>query len=162
MIESSKPRNQRFFRYNAPMHERQKFVHAHVDKQLREKLQLKRRAVQLARGDTIKIMSGGKRGQSGKVTMINMKTGKIYIDSIKKKNAKGKEFNVPISCSNVYITDLNLSDKVRADKLKLKYQPAPKTEMKEAEGEKSTAVIEQKVRQPTKDENRAKMELGVR
>ena len=36
-----------------------------------------------------------------------------------KKNAKGKEFSVSISPSNVYITELNLEDKIRADRLKL-------------------------------------------
>ena len=43
-----------------------------------------------------------------------------------KKNAKGKEFSVSISPSNVYITDLNLEDKMRADRLKLQQVKAPK------------------------------------
>jgi hypothetical protein len=52
-----------------------------------------------------------------------------------KKNAKGKEFSVSISPSNVYITDLNLEDKFRAQRLKLsdqapKAKPEPKAEPK--------------------------------
>lgn len=122
MIKSSKPRKQRLFRYNAPMHTRQHFVHAHVDKALREKMQLKRRAIQLATGDTVKVMSGSKRGTIGKVTRVNLRTGRIFMDSLMKKNAKGKEFNVGVSSGCVYITDLNLSDKVRASRLGLKQE----------------------------------------
>ncbi len=130
MIKSSKPRKQRRFRFNAPMHVRQHFVHSHLDKALRAKLGIKRRSVQISKGDTVKVMAGSKKGTTGKVIRVSLRTGRINIDSLVKKTAKGKEFNVPLSASNVYITDLNLSDKVRAAKLKLaqqKQQQAVKT-----------------------------------
>ncbi|HUC38983.1 MAG TPA: 50S ribosomal protein L24 [Candidatus Acidoferrum sp.] len=129
-MQSSKPRSQRYFRFNAPMHVRQHFVHAHLDKSLRDKMPVKRRAIQLVKGDTVKVMSGSKRGTSGKVISVSLRTGKILIDSLKRKNAKGKELNTPISSSNVYITDLNLSDKIRAAALKMKAQPKEKEEQK--------------------------------
>ncbi len=135
MIKSSKPRRQRLFRYTAPMHERQKFVHAHIDKQLREKLKLKNRTIQLSKGDTVKVMAGSNKGTAGKVTAINLKSGRIYIDTIKRKNAKGKESGVPINSSNVYITDIDLSDKIRAAKLNLKQQPKSKGREEERAGE---------------------------
>lgn len=120
MITSSKPRKQRFFRFNAPLHERQHFLHAHLDKSARTKLGIKRSSVQISKGDTVKVMAGSKKGTTGKVTRVNLRTGKINIDTLMKKNARGKEFNIPISANNVYITELNLSDRYRADKLKLK------------------------------------------
>jgi large subunit ribosomal protein L24 len=123
MIESSKPRKQRHFRFNAPMHARQHFVHAHIDKELREKLGMKLRAIQISRGDTVKVMSGSKRGTTGKVTKVDLRTGRIFIDSLMRKNARGKEHGVGISTSNVYITALNLTDKIRAAKLKVAPQP---------------------------------------
>jgi ribosomal protein uL24 len=119
MPKSAKPRTQRLFRFTAPMHQRQHFMNAHVDKSLRSKLNIKKRAIRLAKGDTIKIMSGSKRGTTGKVTSVDLRRGRITVGSLVKKNAKGKEFNVSISPSNVYITDLNLSDKRRAERLKL-------------------------------------------
>ncbi len=125
MIKSSKPRKQRFFRYNAPMHVRQHFVHSHIDKSLKAKLGIKRRSVQISKGDTVKVMAGSKKGTSGKVLSVSLRTGKIRIDSLVKKTAKGKEFNIPISASCVYITDLNLSDKMRAAKLKVAQQKQP-------------------------------------
>ncbi len=140
MISSSKPRKQRLFRYTAPMHDRQKFMHVHVDKALRQKLPMKTRAIQVSKGDTVKVMSGSNRGTSGKVTKVNLRTGKLYIDSLKKKNAKGKEFQIPISSGNVYVTDLNLTDKRRANKLKLKQE----TRVKEQPQQK----VEQKVAPP--------------
>jgi len=122
MIQSSKPRKQRLQRYTAPMHVRQHFVHAHLDKELRTKLGIKQRAVQISRGDTVKVMSGSKRGTVGKVTLVSLKTGRIHIDSLMRKNAKGKESSVGINVSNVYITALNLTDKLRAAKLKVAQQ----------------------------------------
>jgi large subunit ribosomal protein L24 len=134
MIRSSKPKKQRFFRFNAPLHVRQHFVHSHIDKSLMKKLNIKKSSVQISRGDTVKVMAGSKKGTSGKVTKVSLKTGRISIDSLTKKNARGKEFNVSISASNVYITDLNLTDKYRAEKLHLARQqketkaPPKKTE----------------------------------
>ncbi len=134
MIKSSKPRRQRFFRFNADMHERQHFVHAHLDKQLKQKLGIKARAVQISKGDSVKVMAGGNKGKTGKVTAVNMRKGSVFIDALKKKNARGKEYSVPVSSSNIYITDLNLSDRLRAAKLKVKVaaeKPAAKAQKAE-------------------------------
>lgn len=126
MMTGSKPRYQRYARFNAPMHVRQHFLHVHIDKSMREKMPVKRRAIQIAKGDTVKVMSGAKRGATGKVVGVSLRSGRIFIDSIKKKNSKGKEFSIGVSSSNVYITDLNLSDKRRATALKMKQAPKEK------------------------------------
>ncbi len=129
MIQSAKPRIQRLFRFTAPMHQRQHFMHAHLDKALRNKMGLKKRAIRIAKGDSVKIMAGSKKGTTGKVTSVDLRRGRIKISTLMKKNAKGKEFSVSISPSNVYITDLNLEDKMRAAKLKVApVKVAPKVE----------------------------------
>ena len=131
MIQSAKPRVQRLFRFTAPMHQRQHFMNAHVDKSLKAKLGLTKRAIRLAKGDTVRVMSGSKRGSTGKVTEVDLRRGRIKVSTLMKKNAKGKEFSISISPANVYITDLNLTDKVRADRLKLApIKAAPKEEPK--------------------------------
>lgn len=152
MIQSSKPRKQRLYRFNtAPMHVRQHFLHSHVDKALKAKINLKRRSVQISRGDTVKIMAGANKGKTGKVTKVDLRTGRISIDTLMKKNARGKEFNVSINASNVYITDLNLTDKIRAEKLKVARQvvkepkrepPKPKPAEDEAAPEGSTRATQ--------------------
>ena len=106
MIASGQPRKQRRFRFNADLHERQHFLHAHVDKALKKKLGIKKNAVQISKGDIVKVVSGSKKGATGKVTRVSLRSGRILIDSLMKKNAKGKEFGVSTSVNNVYITDL--------------------------------------------------------
>ncbi|MGC8537568.1 MAG: 50S ribosomal protein L24 [Candidatus Micrarchaeia archaeon] len=150
MIKSSKPRKQRRFRFNAPLHELQHFSHSHVDKSLAKKLGITKRAVQVSKGDTIKIMSGKNKGKMGKVLRVDMRKGFLFIDSMKKKNARGKEFDVPIRINNVYITDLNLSDKVRAGKLKLKAAPqkpaAPESSAEKADSKPKAAAAKPAIR----------------
>ncbi len=138
MIASGKPRKQRFFRFNAPLHVRQHFLHAHVDKALRKKLNINKRSVQISRGDTVKVVSGGKKGATGKVIRVNLRTGRISIDSLTKKNARGKEHNIQINASNVYITDLNLNDKFRAARLKVARVETKKEEKPAAKQRKET------------------------
>ncbi len=110
-------RKQRIFRFNAPMHARQNFVHAHIDKATRQKLGIKTRSTQLHKGDTVKVMTGSNKGKSGKVMAVNLRTSKITVSNVTRKNARGKEYGIPISANNVYITELNLEDKLRVKKL---------------------------------------------
>ncbi len=52
-------------------------------------------------GDLVKIMRGDFTGREGKIVAVNRKTGYVYIDSIVRKNARGKENNVPIHHSKI-------------------------------------------------------------
>jgi large subunit ribosomal protein L24 len=126
MIKSSKPRKQRKFRHTAPLHQMQHMAHAHISKELRQRLKIAKRSIQVSKGDTVKLVSGKKKGTTGKVVNVDLRKGKLSIDSMNRKDVKGKEKPVFVSISNVYITDLNLSDKKRAQKLKV----APTTSAK--------------------------------
>ncbi|MEM3781574.1 MAG: 50S ribosomal protein L24 [Candidatus Micrarchaeaceae archaeon] len=128
---SSKPNKQRFARFNADLHIRQHFVHAHISKELMQKLGLSKRSTQLHRGDTVKIMSGSLKGKTGKVHSVSLRRGRAEIEGITKKNARGKEKFIPISVSNLYIIDMDLSDKRRASKLR--YIAQRQTQDKEVE-----------------------------
>jgi len=117
MIASSKPRKQRLFRYTARMHDRQKFVHAHISKELAAKLGTKRKNMSVRRGDTVKLMCGSNKGKSGKVSSVDLIRAVIFVEGIFRKTAKGKERQLKISASNVYITDADMSDKLRSAKI---------------------------------------------
>ena len=117
MIKSGKPRKQRKFRFTAPMHVRQKFVHVRVAKELAAKLAIKRRSIAVRRGDTVRVMSGGSRGKTGKVASVDLKRAIVLVEGIVRKNAKGKESQIPIKSSNVYAIDLDLSDKLRSARI---------------------------------------------
>lgn len=118
-MQSSRPRKQRRFRFNAPMHIRQRYANVHISRELKSKLAIKRRSVQIRRGDTVKVMIGKNRGKSGKVNRVDLKKSRVFIDGIVRRDAKGKEMLTPISPSNLYITDLDLTDKQRKAKLGL-------------------------------------------
>ncbi len=98
---------------NAPMHMRQNFVNVHISKELSAKLGLKRRSIEVRKGDTVKVMTGDNKGKTGKVAEVNLSTGKVLIEGIARKNAKSKERLIPIYSSNLYLTDLDLTDKNR-------------------------------------------------
>ncbi len=117
MIESGKPRKQRLFRHNAPMHLRQHMVNAHISKELSAKLGIKKRSIALKKGDTVIIMKGSSKGKSGKVNDVDLKRFTVVVNGIVRKNAKGKELPIPISASNVYITELDMNDKLRSKKI---------------------------------------------
>jgi len=109
--KSKKPRKQRKFLYNAPLHLRRKMISAHLSKELREKYE--RRSMPLRKGDEVKVMRGEFKGTVGKVVKIDTKKYKVYVDSVKKRRSVGTEYLVPISPSNLMILKLNLDDKYR-------------------------------------------------
>jgi large subunit ribosomal protein L24 len=151
MIKSAKPRYQRRFRFNAPMHSRQHFLHAHIDKALRARLKLTKRTVQISKGDTVKVMAGSKKGATGKIISVDLRTGRVMIDSLTRKSMRGKELKLNIYASNIYITDLNLSDKYRAAKLKV--APVPVQKPKPAEEKKAEPAKDIEEIKPTAPDN---------
>lgn len=104
MLTSKKPRQQRKFRYNAPLHIRAHFVHVHLSKELRAKL--KKRAITIRKGDKVKVMRGKFAGKDGKVMAVNLAESRIYIEGMSYRKAKGKEIPFPIQPSNVMIIEM--------------------------------------------------------
>ena len=115
-ISSKQPRKQRKYRYNAPLHVRQKLISAHLSKKLREELGI--RSIPVRKGDRVKIMRGQFKGKEGNVTKVDLKKLKIYIDVAKRKKVSGQEVQVPIDPSNVMIIELNKEDKKRLKRIR--------------------------------------------
>ncbi len=109
--KSKQPRKQRRYRYNAPLHIKQKFVHAHLSKELRKKHN--KRSVGLRRGDSVKILRGQFKGKTGKVDKIDLKKSKAIIIGVEMVKKDGSKVAYPITISNLIITELNLEDKKR-------------------------------------------------
>ncbi|MCC7570378.1 50S ribosomal protein L24 [Candidatus Micrarchaeota archaeon] len=107
--KSSKPRKQRSFRANAPLHLRKKFLKVHISKELRKKLNTKKRTILLNKGDTVRIMVGKFKGKTGKVSNVDYNKVNITIEGLTHTNVRGQEKNTPIQPSNVEITDLNMT-----------------------------------------------------
>ena len=110
-LSSSNPRKQRKLQYHAPLHVKQKFVHAHLSRELMQKY--KRRQLGLVKGDKVKIMRGDEKGKTGKVEKVDLKKRAVAItgfENIKKDGTKRPRF---FEISNLLITEIILEDKHR-------------------------------------------------
>ena len=122
-ISSSKPRKQRKYRFNAPLHIKQKFMSAHLSKELREKYS--RRSLALRKGDKVKIMRGTFSGHVGKVDDVDLKKGKIIVSGIERTKKDGSKAITRVHPSKVMVIELNLDDALRQKKLDAKKAPKP-------------------------------------
>lgn len=111
--KSFKPRKQRKFLYTAPLHLRREILSSHLSKELREKF--KRRALPLRKGDDIQVMRGKFKGKTGKVSRVNYKRYRVYIEGITRKRTVGTETQVALHPSKLKIINLNLDDKRRRE-----------------------------------------------
>ncbi len=68
------------------------------------------RSLPVRKGDTVRIMRGDDRGHEGKVTDVDYKALRIYVDGATVNKADGTEVGRPIHPSNVMITKLDMSD----------------------------------------------------
>lgn len=116
-----KPDTERKKRYSAKLHERRKHLHAHVSKDLRKKLKVKRRSLLLHKGDTVRVMRGFSKGKQAKIIRVNYIKRRVYLEGITGKTARGKEVPYAFEPSNMLLLALETSDK-RKDIL----APAPK------------------------------------
>lgn len=110
-IKSKQPRKQRKYRYNAPLHIKQKFVSAHLSKELHEKHN--KRSMNLRKGDSVKVMRGQFKNKTGKIEQISVKKTKVYVGGIEITKRDGTKARYPIHPSNLMITQLNMDDKMR-------------------------------------------------
>jgi len=115
---STQPRKQRKYRYNAPLHVRQKLVHVHLSKELRQKHGS--RAMQVRKGDKVKVLRGKFRKQEGKVERVELKRERVFVTGMDYTKKNGTKILVPLRPSNLMIVVLEMADKRRkAGKAKL-------------------------------------------
>jgi len=107
-MKSKRPSKQRKALYQAPLHRRQKLLSAHLPKHLRK--EMLKRSLPLRKGDEVKIMRGEFQGKTGKISEVDLKRLKVYIEGIKRKKVSGEEVSVPIHPSNLLITSPVLDD----------------------------------------------------
>lgn len=127
--KSKKPNKQRKFLYTAPLHLRKKLVSAHLAKDLRK--QFKRRSLSVRKGDEVEIMRGEYAGKTGKVSKVDLKKYKVYIEGITSKRTVGTDVQIPMHPSNLEITNLNLDDEFRRKILQRKGIKVEKPKEKE-------------------------------
>ena len=115
---SSKARNQRKMRANAPAHIKRKMLSSHLSADLQK--EYGKRSARVCLGDTVMVLRGGEdiRGVEGKVIGVMTDEGRSTIEGVTINQADNTAVARPIHASNVVITKLNLDDAWRKDALK--------------------------------------------
>lgn len=108
---SSNRRKQRKFQKNAPLHTKRKFLSAPLSKELKTKHA--KNSAPLRKGDTVKIMRGQFKKQTGKIARTHLKLSKVYIEGIELTKKDGTKSQYPIHASNVQVITLTLEDQKR-------------------------------------------------
>jgi large subunit ribosomal protein L24 len=126
------PRKQRKRVYNAPAHIRHKLMAAPLTKELAEKQGTKNLPVR--KGDTVRIQRGDNKGFEGKISRVDLKNYRIYIEGLTREKVDGTNIFLPVHPSKVMIKNLNLNDKKRKAvierKKPLEKKHTPKTTQK--------------------------------
>ena len=112
---SKQPSKQRTAKERAPLHERHKQVKATLSDDLRE--QYDSRSVRVNAGDTVEILRGDFAGEEGEVLGVDLKDATVTVEGVTVEKADGEEIPKPIDASNLRVTDLELDDPVRRERL---------------------------------------------
>lgn len=141
------PRKQRKKLHQASISERYRRFSAPLSSKLKESHNTN--AVPVRSGDTVTIMRGDRRGSEGKVTRVDRKNYKIFVEGVDREKVDGTKILIPIHPSKVMITRLNLDDKWR--KKMMERKSVTETIEKE-EPTKEEAKKKRKTRKKTKSE----------
>jgi len=143
-LKTTQPRKQRKMLYQGPAHLRHKTLSAPLSPSL--KASHKVNSVPIRSGDTVRVMRGDRKGTEGKVTRIDQKKYRIFIEGITREKVDGTTTLIPIHPSKLMITSLNLDDKWRRKSLKVEAvaeeaekPEAPKKERKRKKPQKPRA-----------------------
>ncbi len=112
---SVKARKQRKFRFNAPLHIRQKFMHVHLSKELRTKYGV--RNAQVHKGDKVRIMRGQFHKREAVVERVSLHFCKVYLTGVDVVKRDGSKVQVALEPSNLLAVELDLKDKRRKEHL---------------------------------------------
>jgi len=115
MTMTRQPRKQRNRRENASLHERQDQVRATLSGDLRE--EYGRRSVRVNAGDTVEVMRGDFAGETGEVTDVDLRSATIAVEDVTLEKADGEEVPRRLEPSNVRVTELDLDDERREQRL---------------------------------------------
>lgn len=150
------PGKQRKIHFNAPAHIRHKLMAAPLSSELTASRGVK--TLPVRKGDTVRIQRGDNKGFEGKVSRVDPKHYRIYLEGLTREKVDGTNIFLSVHPSKIQIRNLNLDDKRRkaiverkkeiekpAKEEKAKAKPTKKAEKpQEKPEEKVEEVIEEK------------------
>src|SRR4030067_2739738 len=105
------PGKQRSRLFNAPAHKRHKLMSAHHAPELMKSHGA--RTLPVRKGDTVRIMRGDHEGFEGKVSTVDLKNYRIFLEGLTREKVDGTVIFVSVHPSKVLIKNLSLDDKWR-------------------------------------------------
>jgi large subunit ribosomal protein L24 len=120
------PRKQRKLLYNAPAHFRHKLMAAPLSQELISSKGAK--TLPVRKGDTVRIMRGDHKGFEGKISRVDLKSYRIYVEGLTREKVDGTAVFVSVHPSKVMIKNLSLDDKWRKAILERKTEMPKKEE----------------------------------
>jgi large subunit ribosomal protein L24 len=153
-MKTIKPGKQRKRMHQSPLTERYRRFSAPLSPKLKEKRNTN--SVPVKTGDTVKIMRGDRKGFEGKVSRVDRKKYRIFVEGVSREKVDGTTTLIPIHPSKVMITRFNLDDKWRRKMLERKgavekaKMPKEKIVEEEAEAPKKKAKKKRTPRKTTK------------
>jgi large subunit ribosomal protein L24 len=105
------PGKQRSRLFNAPAHIRHKLMSAHLSPDLVKSHGV--RTLPVRKGDTVRIMRGDHYGFEGKISRVDLKNFRIFLEGLTREKVDGTVIFVAVHPSKVLIKNLNLDDKWR-------------------------------------------------
>ena len=116
------PGKQRKRLFNAPAHIRHKLMSAPLSNELAASRGAK--TLPVRKGDTVRIQRGDHKGFEGKISRVDRKEYRIYLEGLTREKVDGTNIFLPIHPSKVEIRNLNLDDKIRKATLDRKQEIA--------------------------------------
>jgi len=141
------PRKQRKLLHNAPAHLRHKLMAAPLSPQLAASKSVK--TLPVRKGDTVHIMRGDNKGFEGKISRVDLKNYRIYLEGLTREKVDGTAIFLPVHPSKVMIKNLNLNDKWRkaiVDRKEALHKEAAKAEKAVEKPSAKAAKVEKEVK----------------
>ncbi len=155
------PGKQRKRLFNAPAHIRHKLMAASLSNELASSRGVK--TLPVRKGDTVQIKRGDNKGFEGKISRVDLKAYRIYLEGLTREKVDGTNIFISVHPSKVQIRSLNLDDKWRKNILERKkaVEKPVKAEKPKAKQEKKSQkapakVEEVKEEEPVKEEEAPK------
>ncbi|MEF8832137.1 MAG: 50S ribosomal protein L24 [Candidatus Thermoplasmatota archaeon] len=114
-MSSEKTRKQRKRRENAPKHRKRKMMSSMLSEDLKERYGTN--SVPVIEGDEVEVMRGGFKGHIDTVAEVDRRNEKVFIEDVTVEKADESKEPFGVHPSNLKITDLDLSDPWRKEKL---------------------------------------------
>ncbi len=134
------PRKQRKMLFNAPAHVRHKLMGAPLSNELAASKGAK--TLPVRKGDTVRIQRGDNKGFEGKVSRVDLKALRIYLEGLTREKVDGTNIFLPIHPSKVEIRNLNLDDNWRKNVILSRKKEIEKPEKEEKPKEEKAPAAE--------------------